>query len=243
MIIDLHSHFNGGTAGDSPDTNFHKKSLDFILKEYDSCGIKCGGFTYFSAVHTNDTVFEDNLSLFEVANSNDRVYEWVVLDPTCDKTFNQAEEMLKSSKVLGIKIHSPLHKYDIEKYADKIFSFANDLKTFVLMHPDKIDEMVKYADKYKDMNLIIAHLGGEAHINAIKNAKHGNIFTDTSAGGMVSNNGLEYAVSKIGSEKIFFGTDTYSCAYELGRIVYGRISDKDKENILYKNACNHFKAL
>ena len=86
MIIDLHSHFNGGTKGDSPDTNFHKKSLDFILKEYDYCGIKCGGFTYFSAVHTNESVFEDNLLLFNQAKTNDRVYQWVVLDPTCDKT-------------------------------------------------------------------------------------------------------------------------------------------------------------
>ena len=240
MIIDLHSHFNGGTKGDSPDTNFHKKSLDFILKEYDYCGIKCGGFTYFSAVHTNESVFEDNLLLFNQAKTNDRVYQWVVLDPTCDKTFIQVEEMLKSPKTLGIKIHSPLHKYDIESYADKIFSFANDVKAFVLMHPDNIDGMVKYANKYKDMKLIIAHLGSEAHIDAIKNAKHGNIFTDTSAGGMVSNNGLEYAVSKIGSEKIFFGTDTYACGYQIGRITYARISNEDKENIFYKNAISHF---
>ena len=90
------------------------------------------------------------------------------------------------------------------------------------------------------MKLIIAHLGSEEHIRAIKEAKHGNIFTDTSGGASSSNNIIEYAVEQIGSEKIFFGTDTYSCGFQKGRIEYARISEKDKENIFYKNAVKHF---
>lgn len=48
------------------------------------------------------------------------------------------------------------------------------------------------------------------------------------------------AVEKVGSEKIFFGTDTYSCGFQTGRILFARIRDKDKENILYLNAKRHF---
>ena len=91
------------------------------------------------------------------------------------------------------------------------------------------------------MNLIIAHLCSAEHVEAIKNAKYGNIFTDTSGMDSRFNNIVEYAVEQVGSEKIFFGTDTYSCGFQRGRIEYARISDTDKENILYNNFKKHFR--
>ena len=66
------------------------------------------------------------------------------------------------------------------------------------------------------------------------------IYTDTSGGASNLNNVVEYAVEKVGSEKIFFGTDNYSCAFQVGRIQYANISEKDKENIFYNNAKLHF---
>lgn len=47
-------------------------------------------------------------------------------------------------------------------------------------------------------------------------------------------------MKKVGSNKILFGTDTYSCAFQRGRIDYADITELDKENILYKNAFNMF---
>ena len=49
---------------------------------------------------------------------------------------------------------------------------------------------------------------------------------------------MQNAVERVGSEKIFFGTDTYACAVQAGRIKFTRISEKDKENffiIMQKN--------
>ena len=82
----------------------------------------------------------------------------------------------------------------------------------------------------------MAHLGGEAHINAVKNAVHGNVYVDTSGMASLKNMIIEYAVSQIGSERILFGTDTYSAASQRGRIEFSMISDRDKENILSGNA-------
>lgn len=45
------------------------------------------------------------------------------------------------------------------------------------------------------------------HIN------HGNVYTDTSGIASSRNKIIEYAVNRIGSEKILFGTDTYSAAF------------------------------
>lgn len=242
-IIDIHTHCNCGSEYDVPETELHQRNFPFLMGEYKNCGIEAGGFSYYSALFSDKEVFEGNELLKQQSDNDKRVYQWLVLDPRQERLFLQIREHINSAKVLGIKIHSTeaCHNYDINQYADKIFSFVNELGCFVLMHPDKILDMVQYADKYPNMKLIIAHLGSVEHIEAIENAKHGNIFTDTS--GMLScqNNMIEYAVKRVGSEKIFFGTDTYACGFQVGRIQYARISQQDKENIFYNNAKKYFE--
>jgi predicted TIM-barrel fold metal-dependent hydrolase len=148
--------------------------------------------------------------------------------------------MIKSDKVLGIKIHSPCHGYPILEHCDKIFSFANERSLTVQMHPDQILEMPKVCDRYPNMKLIIAHLGYEDYIDAVKNSKAGNIYVDTSGGASNLNNVLEYAVKTIGAEKILFGTDTYSSAFQAGRVAFARITDEEKRLILRDNAIRMF---
>ncbi len=243
MIFDIHTHCNCGLKDDCPESEIHKRNFGFLMKEYENAGVSAGGFSYFSAVLGTGEVYESNELLYRQAQSDERVYQWLVLDPRQKRLFSQIEEKIGNEKVLGIKIQSVSQKYDILEYADRIFSFANGLKCFVLMHPDKTPQMTAFADKYPDMNLIIAHLGSVAQIDAIENAKHGNVYTDTSGMDSRLNNIIEYAVERVGSEKIFFGTDTYSCGFQRGRIEYARISGEDKENIFYKNAKKHFKMI
>lgn len=108
------------------------------------------------------------------------------------------------------------------------------------MHPQHIPEMPRFADKYPGMKLIIAHLGSLEHIEAVASAKNGNIYVDTSGGNSAMNNIIEYAVGRIGSEKILFGTDTYACAYSYPRIALADLTMEDKENILWRNAMRLF---
>ena len=82
----------------------------------------------------------------------------------------------------------------------------------------------------------MAHLGDEPHIQAVKKARYGNVYVDTSGMASLKNRIIEYAVSQMGSERILFGTDTYSAASQRGRIEFSMISDRDKENILVNNA-------
>ena len=90
------------------------------------------------------------------------------------------------------------------------------------------------------MKLIIAHLGSMEHIEAAASTKYGNIYVDTSADGCCMNSIVEYAVSRLGSEKILFGTDTYACSYSYPRIALADLPIEDKENILWKNAVQMF---
>ena len=239
--IDIHSHFNHGSPFDCPQKPIHFRSLEFMKAECDRFGIPFVGMsTYASLLYHPECVFEENEYLYDLVQKTDWMYQWVVIDPRQEKTYAQAEQMLGHPKVLGIKIHPSYHGYDILDYADSLFAFAEEHNAVMLMHPQHIPEMPKFADKYPGTKLIIAHLASMDHIEAVASAKNGNIYVDTSAGGVSLNNIIEYAVSRLGSEKILFGTDTYACSYSYPRIALADISTEDKENILWKNAVEMF---
>ncbi len=239
-IIDLHTHCNSNSPFDVAETAMHKRDFPCMMEQYKYAGISAGGFSYYSAVLHTEEIYEQNELLAKHAAEDARVYQWLVLDPRQERLFEQIEKRIHDPKVLGIKIHPPCHQYDILAYGDKIFSFANELSCFVLMHPQSIPDMVAFADKYPNMKLIIAHIHSTVYADVINVAKHGNIFADTSGGDSRQNNVIEYTVERAGAEKIFFGTDTYAAGFQRGRIEYARISDRDKENILYNNAKLHF---
>ena len=239
--IDIHSHFNHGSPFDCPEKPIHFRSLEFMRAETQRFGIPYVGMsTYASCLHNPECVYEENAYLYDLVQKTEWMYQWVVIDPRQEKTYAQAEKMLGHYKVLGIKIHPTYHGYDILDYADAIFSFAHKHKAVVLMHPQHIPEMPRFADKYPNMKLIIAHLGSENFIDAVAAAKHGNIYLDTSGSASVQNNIIERAVSRLGPDRILFGTDTYAPAFQLARIAWAGISDSDKKKILADNAKDLF---
>lgn len=239
--IDIHSHFNHGSCFDCAGDETHLRGIEYQEKVCLECGVAAVGVsTYASVLEHPECVTEENEYLHRLIDEKAWAYQWVVIDPRQKETYRQAERMLSHPKVLGIKIHPPYHKYDLAEYKDALFGFANQYKATVLMHPQNISKMPSFLDPYPDMKLIIAHLGSVEHVDAIAAARHGNIYTDTSGGASAKNNIVEYAVQRIGSKKIFFGTDTYSFAFQFGRIALSSLSLEDKENILFKNAMELF---
>ena len=78
-----------------------------MLQDYDNSGINVGAFSPYSSVleHGESGIYADNEYFFQFANANERVYQWVVLDPRQEKLFSQIRKMIGGDKVLGIKIH------------------------------------------------------------------------------------------------------------------------------------------
>ncbi len=240
MPVDIHCHFNHGSALDVADSNISRNDIEFLRDSYARIGIAWSGISTYASVYHPDGmgVVESNGWLYDFAARESWVRQWVVVEPTVEESFRQAEQMLASPKTLGIKIHPTFHQYELKEYGDKIFFFANEREAAVLMHPvmtpEGMAQTAYFADKYPGMKLIVAHLGSVEQVDLLEN--HGNIYTDTSGGASNLNNVLEYAVERIGSEKILFGTDGYSAEFQFGRVALSRICLADKENILYRNA-------
>lgn len=199
-------------------------------------------------------------SIAEVEAANDQAHadvaarpelrQWVIIDPRRPRTYEQAEQMLRSPHCVGIKIHGEEHQYPIEEYGDAIFAFAAEHQAVVLAHSgDEHTEpmrFVPFADRYAPVRLILAHIGHNhvvqgdpaLQIRAVAASQHGNIWADTSSAKSIMPRLIEWAVDEVGPEKILFGTDTplYYTANQRARVDDAEISDEAKQLILRENA-------
>ncbi|MBQ3134690.1 MAG: amidohydrolase [Oscillospiraceae bacterium] len=243
MAIDSHTHINHGHPEDASaeQTPVYSAKVDWLYRVNDGAGIGKMLCSTFASVRTTEYIVPENEYLFDLTAREDRLYQWVVMDPRIPETFAQAERMLPGGKCVGIKLHPLYHKYDLPRYADKLFSFAAARRAVVLIHPEQQpDYIVPIADRYPDVTFIVAHLGDEHYVDAVANARHGNVWTDTSGIASSKNALLEYAVGRIGSQRILFGTDTYAAGFQRGRVEYALIEEVDKRNILRDNALRLF---
>lgn len=233
-IIDAHSHFNTGTEADVPVSEIYQCNADDIAEGMRAAGILAGIFSSMPGVCHPVGVPGENDRTYAICKSHPGFYMWVILNPLEDETFEQAEAYLKTDVCVGIKIHPGYHGYSMRDHGKRIFDFAREHGAVVLTHPTDWDMIADLALEYPETKLIIAHLGGKEHVEAMKKAP--NIWTDTSGGASLNNNVVEYSVQEVGYDRILFGTDTYACGAQRGRIEYARISDKAKEAIFSGNA-------
>jgi len=246
IAIDSHTHINHGHPEDASAerTPGYSAMPDWLYRVNDGAGVGKMLCSTFASVLSSEGVPEENEYLHQLVQEQEYLYQWVVLEPRIPETYRQAERMLQHEKCVGIKLHPLYHKYALEEYGDTLFSFASRFHAVVQIHPEKeADYILPLADRYPDVTMIVAHLGSLEHIRAVADAKHGNVWTDTSGIASSRNQVLEYAVSRVGSERILFGTDTYAAGFQRGRVEYAQISETDKENILRSNAVRLFGSL
>ncbi len=235
--IDCHNHFyHFPSYNDEMQTS----DLETIWKVASTANVEKVFVSTMESVTKAEMVESENDYLWNLSQELDYLYQWVVIDPRNENTFLQAKKMLNNGKCVGIKLHPREHKYTLAEFGDKIFSFASDFGAVVQIHPeDSATWILPHADKYPDVTFLVAHMCswlGRAYADAIEQAKHGNVWADTSGMASICNQGVEYTVNRVGSDKILYGSDGYAAGFQRGRIEYAQISDEDKAKILYKNA-------
>lgn len=240
--IDVHRHYTYGHPLEPKISTRH--DVDSIKEMADVANIEAVFVSPYVAVigdNRDEAIIESNEHLAELVKQKDFLYQFVVIEPRVEETFRQARRMLESKKCVGIKLHPPYNNYNLEDYAKKIFDFAAEFNTVIQIHPQGFaTHIVPWADKYPQLNFIQAHLSEHGQVEAIKAAKHGNVWTDTSSSSSMRNHLIEYAYKEIGADRIMFGTDGYSNGAQRGRIEYALIPEEAKEDILRNNALRLF---
>ena len=195
-------------------------------------------------------VVAGNEETHRVVQQTAGLLQWVVLHPGHSATIDQVREMLGKPKCVGIKIHPEEHCYPIAQHGRTIFELAAEYRAVVLTHsgePNSLPaDFVPFANDFPEVTLILAHLGNsgaagmsaELQVRAIQDARHGNVYADTSSAQSLLPGLIEWAVHEVGAERLLFGTDTplYFAPSQRARIDHADLSDEQKRMILWSNA-------
>lgn len=257
--IDIHAHF--GNPEKLPlkglEIECTRMSLEKLKKEYDQQSIYAGCISPLEAFFPGDekSILSANSYVHELSEEHDWLYQWVVVNPLIPKTYQQARELLKSKKCVGVKIHPFACNFDILKYGDEIFRFCREQNAVLLSHSgDKNcmpESFVDIVNAYPDVKFIMAHQGWggdgrvDHQVNAFKKMRSENVYIDVSSVKSIINYIVEWGVQELTADRFLFGTDAplHNIAMMKARIEYADITVQERDAILQGNAKRLFAGL
>jgi len=238
-VIDTHTHF-GPYAG----IYFPKVTAEQMIDTMDRCGVKYVISTPHMALVDSDR--GNRLTAELVQKYPDRFKGYWAVNPNYPgRTEKDLARLHQFNEFVGFKFLSDYHKVPIndERYTP-VLEYAQQHELPILMHtwghsgfdgPVLVEQL---AQKYPDVKLIMGHAGFGQWDKAIQVAKeHPNVYLELTAAYSVRG-AIDTMVAGAGSEKIIFGTDLpwFDPHYGIGCVLFARISEQDRHNILHKNA-------
>lgn len=229
MIIDFHTHTGGAKI---------KCSLGDIAKSMVQNGIDLS--VVFPVTQANDggIVEESQRNLRE---ADERFLCFLRFNPTKIDT----RELAKMAQGFrGFKLHPRGDRFDpLDPGLKGIFEAVQKIGKPVIIHSRKEnysysdpDRLVDLAGLYPKINFVFGHFADDSDIFFERISEFSNAFVETSI--VSSPKIIEMRANKIGADKIIFGSDFpfSDQEIELMKIKKSKLSDKEKEMILYENA-------
>jgi predicted TIM-barrel fold metal-dependent hydrolase len=238
-VIDTHTHFGPGQG-----IYFPKVTAEQMIDTMGRCGVKYSISTPHMALVDTD---RGNMQTAElVKNHPDRFKGYWGVNPNYpDRTERDLARFEDFDGFVGFKFLSDYHKVAITdgRYAP-VLEYAQERKLPILMHtwgnsgldgPALVEQVAK---KYPDVRILMGHAGYGQWGKAIQVARdHPNVYLELTAAYSVRG-AIEAMVEGAGSEKILFGTDLpwFDPHYGIGCVLFAKIAEQDRHNILHKNA-------
>ncbi|MBN1352129.1 amidohydrolase family protein [candidate division KSB1 bacterium] len=173
---------------------------------------------------------------------------YLVYKPNYPEELEQILTLAESQNINQFKLHDDGNDlpYDHSNYLP-LYEFADSKQSVVLFHTygeKHLSSITKIADNYKRLKILLGHSGivdEERYIDAAR--KCANIYLETCAS-MAWYGLIERLVQKAGADRVVFGTDMpfMSPDQQIGRILFAKISDEEKRNVLGLNAEHLFSA-
>lgn len=256
MIIDFHAHIypekiaeKAATAiGDFYDAPMRNNGTSKMLIESGS-KINVTNYVVHSAATGTAQVEPVNNFIIKEVEQHKEFIGFGTIHPDYEN-FEAELKRIKDAGLKGIKIHADFQKFQMdEERMDPIYELCTSLGLIVLAHAGdyRFDytgpkRLLNVHKKHPDMKFVAAHFGGYTEWDdAFEYLAGTNVYFDTSS--TLWKLPLEKAmeiINKHGTEKFLFGSDypMWIHEQELKSFNTLKISDKEKENILYYNAKN-----
>ena len=245
MICDIHTH------------NFRSNPVD-IYAEARRCGIDrillLGDVLRHGETPDAAQVQDiNNDTMAEVDAHRDMADGFCFMNPALEPEFIRTElaRCFAHPGIKGVKLEislccrSPLMKTlmeELEKYDRSLLQHCW-FKT-VMKYPHESDplDVAVLAGRYPKVKIIMAHLCGCGYRGVEAIADCPNVFVDTS-GGQPEDGFLQYAVKRIGSSRLLYGSDApcrdFDC--QKHKVLDAGLASTDLEKILWTNAMELLK--
>lgn len=242
MLIDAHCHIGKSWLG----WQRNEVAIEKLLNIYEKLRIDMFCLSSFQIIYDIET---GNREIYDLKEKYPgKIIGFGIICPRDRKRArDEVKRCIDEYGFKGIKLHPSINNYMIDSnLVDPVLELACTKSLPVLIHSEQ-DEFSHprmigtIAERYPEIKIIIAHMGGDAWLESIEMAKkYKNIFMDTSG---VSDEIyiIPSAIEIAGANRIVWGTDApdLNIAVELAKIttldLYSIISQKQKDLILGEN--------
>jgi len=246
QIIDCHTHLTRYTFVQSrrnaswlPEENAHQ-----LVGSMDGMGI--GTSVVCGLGEENCEQNNDQLASI-VAHHPSRLIGLASVHPRLPD--EAATELERAVRGLGLKGLGEIGKLGYGRLDDLVFveplmAQAEEMGVPVLCHtgfpspqchPDAVGAI---AQRHPHLKLIMAHFGLVFAVDAIEVAlRHDNVWVDTSATVSFPSEFFEYAIRRIGAERVLWGSDwPLNPDVEMFKFLSWQLTTEEREKILWRNA-------
>ena len=243
FVVDCHMHL-----GENPEFPIlHYEDLDLLVRVMDRCGVAVGGVSAIPGC-LGGLLKDGNAAVIEALRRYPkRFFGWMSINPHYADAMRRELARCYRAGCRGIKVHSSIGlAYEHPNYR-VAYDFAADRGLPILAHTwgaelDKLEPLVR---EYGGVKWSFAHAGAAEPAKYVRLASEcENVYLDLcysrSPRGLI-----EFFVSQGIVEKLLFSSDCYfmGLGQQLGRVLFGRITPKQKALILGENARRFFGPL
>lgn len=238
-VIDMHTH-PGPYAG----LFFPNGAPERMIETMNRCGVRliCAVSHSALADSRRGNAFTERM----VQQFPDRVRGYWCINPNYPARVQQeVADFENHPGFVGFKFLSDYHRYPItgDRYKPAL-EYANEKRLLVLLHTwgssqyDSPGQVETLAQNYPGAMLLMAHCGyGEWEVSLRIARDYPNVYLELTGAHDV-NGIIEKMVQETGSHRMLYGTDLpwFDPHYVIGCVLFARISDDDRHNILHRNA-------
>ena len=240
-VVDVHGHL-----GICPNFHVPDARAEAMVARMDRLGIDRLVISSHTAIYSDFRAGNDEAAA-AVDGFPERFVGALVLNAHyCDEIADEISRCLARGGFQWIKLHSSLHKFRLHgDECEPIWREAERQGLPVLDHSWQgsadcgAEACDAVAAAHPEVRLVLGHsLAPNGYADACDLArKHENVYLDT-ATSQVNYGQVASMVDRIGPDKILFGSDTpfLDPAPQVAKVVFARISDGDKRQILGGNA-------
>ena len=245
FVVDMHCHLGQYYDYYIPFSDEREQFSEFV-RTMDRMGVNHSCISMIRAINGN---LETNYTLAEYMGQEDRIFGWITYSPhTPEQSLEVIEKCLGMNKrFIGVKIHPAWNSYALN-WPDyyPLWEYADSKGLMILSHtwyePNCDPALLKdIAGKYKNITFLLGHSGGQepgiTHAVDLVNSTD-NVYMDLTGAFIYSNVWLENYAKRVDVKRMLFSSDTVfnNIGWEIGNILYSRIPDEAKLDILGLNA-------